>query len=186
MPTILTEEQAKARLNSSRNLASRFGRASSDYELETPTEVTIIPLERPGRTNGSPNFTPDEKVTIGARRRSGERLQSVADDFGTTASVVRNIENGKTKSDRKRIDEKVESIQDVALLKLMASLNLIDESKLSKLGAKDLGVFAASMSKVVSNTLPKENNGETVHLHLYAPELRSEQSYQTIEVRASS
>lgn len=181
MPTILTEEQARERLNSSRNLSSRFGKASSGTEHE----VTIIPLHRPGRTEGSPNFTPEEKVDIGSRRLSGERLQSVANDYGTTAAVVRNIEIGRTKADRGRINEKVESIQDIALLKLMASLNLISEEKLGKLSAKDLGVFASSMSKVISNTLPKEDDNSRVQVILYAPEMRSEQSFKTIEVRGS-
>lgn len=186
MSIILTDEQARERLKSPRNLVGRFGngKASSVLEDET-TEVTIIPLERPGRTNGSPNFSEEEKVTMGVRRGTGERLQSIANDFGTTPSVVMNIEKGKTKSNRKKVDELIEAVQDTALLKLMESLNLISPEKLGKLSAKDLGVFASSMSKVIGNTKERDENDARVHLHLYAPELRSENSFKTIEVRGA-
>lgn len=179
MPTILTEDQARARLNSDRNLVSRFGR-----ETVIPTSnVEIIPIERPGRNEGSPNFTPEEKIDIATRTAIGESLSSVARDKDTTASVVRNIHNGHTKVDREAVKKNVENVTDIALVKLMASLGYITEDKLAKMNAKDLGNFAASMSKVVNNTIIQKDEGSQVHVHLYAPELRSERSFKTIEVR---
>lgn len=189
MPTILTKEQADARLNSSNNLVSRFGAVrpsgspiSSDT---TEAEVTIIPIHRPGRAPESPNFTPEEKVSIATRTGLGEGFSSVARDLGTTASVVRNIDNGHTKVDRKKVNGNIEQIQDIALLKLLASMNYIDDEKLKKANAKDLSGIAANMSKVLGNTREKEEDGTKVHLHLYAPELRSEASFKVIEVRGS-
>jgi hypothetical protein len=187
MPTILTPEQANERLQSGSNLVNRFRRApdSSSTPSSPQTEVTIIPLHRPGRTDGSPNFTPEEKINIATRTALGESYSDVARSQETTASVVRNIDIGRTKVDKLAVEEKVKGVQDVALLKLMQSLDLIDETKLSKLGAKDLGNFASSMSKVISNTTQKDDNEAKVQIHIYAPELRSESSFKTIEVRGS-
>lgn len=186
MPTILTEEQAKTRLNSSRNLVSRFGNgspASSDTEVEPSPEVVITPYADYGRKTGiSHPFSEDEKIAIAVRRGNGEKLQSIADSYNTNPATIRAIETGRTKVNRKRVDELIGEVQDEALLKLMMSLDLISPEKLSKLSAKDLGNFASSMSKVIGNTRDKDESEARVHVHLYAPEMRSEISYKTVEI----
>lgn len=184
---ILTEEQAKARVNSEGNLLNRFGKSAPvtptepDDKPKEKSEVTVIPFAK--RAAGGPNHEHHPQATeIAARARLGESQTALAKEYGMTQQNVHRYEAGLHQTDEKAIEKRMDEIQDKALCKLMMSIGLLDEEKLTKLGAKDLSAVAANMAKVAGNVRPSVADGNAVHLHLYAPELRKESNYKTIEV----
>lgn len=176
---ILTEEQAKARVESGNNLLNRFGRK------EEKANVEVIPITRQ-RDGKKESLTEEAKIEVAARARTGERHKDLAEEFQVSRQTVMYLdhggEGGRGFTDSKKVEARMDEIQDKALCKLMMSIGLLDEERLGKLGAKDLSTVAANMAKVAGNVRPSVNDGNAVHLHLYAPELRKEQNYKTIEV----
>lgn len=178
---ILTEEQAKARVESGNNLLNRFGRK------EPNNVVVITPTYKPAPGGHQRPLNEEQKVEVAARARLGEDQRVLAEEFGVSVSTARYLEHGdgyrgKPGPDERKVEARMDEIQDKALCKLMMSIGLLDEARLGKLGAKDLSTVAANMAKVAGNVRPSVNDGNAVHLHLYAPELRKEQNYKTIEV----
>lgn len=175
---ILTEEQAKARVNSEGNLLNRFGKSAP----VTPSNVIqITPLKQPG-CGGPHHESNPNGVEITSRARLGENQFALAEEFGLTQQAVSHYKHGDYKVDEKKVESRMIEVQDTALCKLMASLGFLDDEKLSKMSGKDLASVAANMAKVAGNVRPSAADGNAVHLHLYAPELRKEANYKTIEV----
>lgn len=174
-----TEEQIEARLKSSRNLVNRFGRSSSVPEVES---VTVIPLGNPGNVQ-KPKLDQETKDEIAFRARAGERQTSLASEFGVSQSAIGEIEQGRTKVNEVAVQSRLDQVQDVAMTKLLESLGYMTTDKLDKAKATDLSSIAANMSKVVSNVRVKnDQSGPVVNVNVYAPELRNERTFKTIEV----
>lgn len=166
----ITQQQADERLKSTANLANRFS-------------VIEIPIQRRGKKEGSKNLTPSVREEIAVRSRTGESQKSLANEFKTTQANVSNIEIGKTKVDEPKVSSSVQAIQDKALERLMESLGLLDQDKMSGCNAKDLSVISANLAKVIQQTTPKEEsktNGTTVII--YAPEQRAEHTFKTVQI----
>lgn len=74
-------------------------------------------------------------------------------------------------------------IEDVAVAKLMNTLNLFEPSALEQ---KDLPGAATKMAKVIDTIVGRADKGSDgkpqVHLHLHAPRQKSESAYTIIEV----
>jgi transcriptional regulator with XRE-family HTH domain len=184
-----TEEQINSRLNSERNLVNRFGTPNvvGDYEWKNDqsaplNNVTIIPLQQPGNKE-KPKLDSEEKNEIAFRARAGETQVSLAAEFGVSQSAIGEIEQGRTKVDEIVVQSRLDQVQDVAMTKLLESLGYITSDKMDKCKATDLSSIAANMSKVVSNVRGKSNEtGPIVNVNVYAPELRNERTFKTIEV----
>lgn len=175
-----TEEQMKSRLSSERNLVNRFGKVSSS--LPEVEKVVIIPLGNPGNISKS-KLDEESKTEIAIRSRAGENQTSLAREFNVSQSAIGEIEQGRTKVDEVAIQSRLDSIQDVAMVKLLESIGYITSDKMDKCKATDLSSIAANMSKVVSNVRGKsDQSGHIVQVQIFAPELRNEKSYKTIEV----
>lgn len=172
-----TEEQIQSRLNSKRNLVNRFVNKVDE------TKVTTTILERPGNIE-KPKLTPDEKNEIALRSRLGENQKVLGKEFGVSQSAIGEIEQGNTKVDENLVQSKLDQIQDVAMTKLLESLGMITNEKLDKAKATDLSSIAANMSKVVSNVRgdKKVGDGVQVNVQVFAPEIRPERVFRTIEV----
>ena len=174
-----TKEQIEARLKSSKNLVNRFGRSSSLPEVES---VAIIPLGNPGNTS-KPKLDSEQKDEIAFRARAGEKQTSLAEEFGVSQSAIGEIEQGRTKVNEVEVTKRLDQVQDVAMEKLLQSLGYITPDKMDKCKATDLSSIAANMSKVVSNVSRKDSQtGPVVNVNVYAPELRNERTFKTIEV----
>jgi hypothetical protein len=172
---LLTEEQANERLNSEKNLANRFSRSD-----EGRIEERVI--EGPGKEKGSTNLTREERNEIAVRSRLGESQVALAREFNTTQPNVSYIERGKTKTDEEKVESAINQVRDKALERLMHSLGLITDDKLSGCSAKDLSTIASNMSRVVEKTIPRAEVDNKINLVIYAPELRQEKSFKTIEI----
>lgn len=168
----LTEEEARARLNSENNLANRFRPSSS---------VTEEVIKSPGKNRA--NLTEEERTEIATRSRLGEKIKVIAREKGITPQTVTNIKSGKTQGiDEEQVESILADVRDVAISRLMASMGLMTDDKMSGCSAKDLSVIAANMGRVVDKTLPKSDQGDTVNLIIYSPEMKQEKSFKSVEV----
>lgn len=193
-----TQEQVNERLSSKRNLVNRFGRQEVTESIpevipsdnipspaQHPFEkrIEIIPLHQPGNKHGKSKLSQDERNEIALRARLGEGQSVLAKEFKVSQSAIGEIEQGRTKVDEASIQTKLDKVSDVAMDKLLSSLGYITQEKLDKSKATDLSTIAANMSKVVNNVRGKDvDNGPKVIVQIYAPELKKETSYKTIEV----
>lgn len=175
-----TEEQINERLNSSRNLVNRFGK--KEIARVPPQNVEITPLKQPGNVE-KPKLDPEQKDEIALRARLGERQTSLAKEFGVSQSAIGEIEQGRTKVNEDLVNGRMDAIQDVAMTKLLESLGYLTPEKMDKCKAVEISSIAANMSKVVGNVRGKDvNQGVNVHVQVFAPEIRHEGNFKTIEV----
>jgi hypothetical protein len=103
---------------------------------------------------------------------------------GVPASSASKYGDGKDISNpdvRARVIAAKYDIQDVAVAKLMETLNIIDPDSLTK--TKDKVMVLNSLTNVVTKMGDnnKESGPSAVHLHLYAPNQKKETDYITID-----
>jgi hypothetical protein len=177
----LSEEQAEKRLNSERNLANKFSR-SEDKVLTPEVQVIEKVISLPGKNRI--NLTKEERTEIAIETRSGSLSQvESARAHGVEVLTVNNIHSGKTKGiNEEKVEEVINTVRDRALDRLMASLGLLTDDKLSGCSAKDLSVIASNMGRVVEKTTPKTEVPDNINFIIYTPELKQERAYETIEV----
>lgn len=195
-----TPEQTRERLNSKENIVNRFGRnvvtvppvdlpsIPSEVVQEIPTNIPTdspietIALKQPGNVS-KPKLTKKQKNEIALRARSGETQTTLAQEFGVSQSAIGEIEQGRTKVDENFVQTRLDKIADVAMTKLLDSLGYMTPEKMEKAKVKELSGIAADMSRVVSNLRANEDEqGPKIVVQIYAPELKKEGSYQTIDV----
>lgn len=192
----LTVKQAEERLNSEKNLASRFnknndnnndnfGRAIKQpietYENSQVVSISEKTIHLPGKIGI--NLSEEIRTQIAIRARAGESQPSLAREFGVTQANISSIERGNTKGiNEDQVKKTIDSARDLALERLMQSLGLLTEDKLSGCSAKDLSVIASNMGRVVEKINPKTEQPDNINFIIYAPELKQEKSYKTIEI----
>lgn len=123
---------------------------------------------------------------IALRSRIGERQGQLAKEFSTTQARVSQLERGRDKSlDEDALSRELAAVGDIAIGKLMESLELIDGEKLGKESATGLSRIAANLSKVVDNTRAKNasETGPKVQVVVYCPEPRKEENFKVIEIQ---
>lgn len=171
----LTEEQAAERLNSEKNLARRFSKAPEIIEERT--------IHLPGKKPGSSNLSVETRTEIAIETRLGKNQAEVAAERGLAVPTVQKIESGKTQGiDEENVAEVITSVRDRALDRLMHSLGLLSDDKLSGCSAKDLSVIASNMGRVVEKITPKETAPDHISFIIYSPELKKESAFKTLEV----
>lgn len=172
----LNNTQAEERLKSSSNLAN------AEWLPKKP-EVQIIEkvISLPGKNRV--NLTKDERTEIAIETRTGEKQTVVARDRGLTQLAVHNITHGKVKGiDEKKVEETINEVKDRALSRLMTSLGLLTDDKLSGCSAKDLSVIASNMGRVVEKISPKETQPDNINFIIYSPELKQERAFEVVEI----
>lgn len=190
----LTNEQARARLGSEKNLANRFAKNPDGLDPDKLTEqvtqevnetnstiITERVISLPGKKGI--NLSSEVRTEIASRARLGESQPSLAQEFNITQANVSSIERGKTKGvDEARVEETINFVKDRALDRLMASLGLLTDDKLSGCSAKDLSLIASNMGRVVEKIQTKEHTPDNINFIIYAPELKQEKSYETVVI----
>lgn len=182
---LITKEQADKRLASENNVANLLN--TKDQKL------TIIPIKKGGgRRDGDTNLSNEERILIGLCGHN-DTLKNTAATFNISESTVTNCKNGRTDRAglertyrpelKNQIDSKLHEARDLALDKLMASMNLLDDDKLKEVSAKDLSLISSNMSRVYQNTYAKDAaEGAKINIIVYSPELKQTSDYKTIEV----
>lgn len=199
-----SEEQVNNRLNSDRNLANRFGsrevvpspaqgpaqtnldplpQINPEPEKQTrPDNVETKILQQPGNRLGKRKLGIHQRNEIAVRARLGESQPVLAEEFGVTQATISAIERGKTKVNEDIVEKQVDDVADLAMAKLLKSLGYIDNAKLSILDPVKLSVVARNMSGIIGNIRQKDDNGPQVMVQIYAPELKKESSYKSLDV----
>jgi len=186
----LSDEQARARLNSKRNLCfAPFLGFNKNTLMSAPTEPTepnviLTRAKRAGNNRKNlPNFV---KTEIAILARSGEKQTTLAAQFGTSQTEISMIERGKIKSVdevkvKEIVEERLNQARDLALDKLMQSLGLIDGEKLKSSSAKDLSIVALNMGKITERAYGNSEQSR-VNLNIFVPETRDEKHFAKVEV----
>ena len=140
----------------------------------------VIPLNGKNRIN----LTRDERTEIAIQTRTGASSQTVvAQEHNINLLTVNNIHQGKTKGiDEARVKEVTDSVRDHALDRLMASLGLLTDDKLSGCSAKDLSVIASNMGRVFDKIRDKVETPDNINFIIYSTELKQERAYDVIDI----
>ena len=80
---------------------------------------------------------------------------------------------------KERVLSKKYEIQDLAVVKLMDTLQLIKPATVTK--TRDQIALLTGLSNLVDKITDKAGTPNQVHLHLYAPNQKKESDYETIE-----
>lgn len=173
---LLDSQRAASRLESPDNLVNRL-------VLKSNSNVTVLPKARIGGARG-PRLPSFVRTQVAIMTRSGAaKGTEAAAAIGISSQHANDIKNGNIEGvDEEAVDRALGEVRDRALERLMASMNLITDDKLEKCKATDLSVISANMSRIVEKTLPKQNEGTQMNLIVYAPQLKSEESYKVVDV----
>lgn len=161
----------------------RLGRNRTSPVVEAGKSIVVPDRHRHGRTKGATELDDMTKEIAGTLTRlSGPA--AVAEAFEIAPSTAHHLgkADGKKSGDiREKLEKNLGRVRDVALDRLLSSINLIEDDKLEGLGAKDLSTVASNLSRVVEKTLPKEmQQAPTAQLIVYAPTIAKEEHYETV------
>lgn len=149
-----------------------------------------------GRTPGTKNLPAFMRPIIGAAGvLSGHK--KTAEEFGVSKHVVSIYARGQAPNaagelpvDRpelkNKVDELVGRAQEKAAERLMSALGFITDDKLENVKARDLSGIAADMSRIIEKTSPKSGNSGGTNIVIYAPNQKSEEAYEVIEVKRNN
>jgi hypothetical protein len=102
---------------------------------------------------------------------------------GVTAQSASKYANGEDLGNseaRTRILDARNDIRDLATTKLLEALNIIDIGSIEKV--TDQVRAASHLSQIVERMEGKNEKGQSVHLHLYAPTQKKVGQYEVIDV----
>lgn len=182
---LIDPEKARERLNSPNNLANRLAEFRNEKKYQFEDGVLSV-KKGYGRL---PAMPPQVRAEIARDSISGEKTtKEIAEQYSVSTGTVSNI--------RKRAEELTnlrheqanrieERLKEVALEKLMLSMGLITQEKLSELKVKDLASTAASLSKVFGSVRPVGSQ-PLVNLVIYSPEVRDEKSFKIVEINSEN
>ena len=169
---------------------------------DSPSEVvdfSILDIPSRGRKSGDNNVPESLRSIIGetAILEGREEALDLASDFGISASSVSAYAKGATstktynqpsqniishinKSRQKRINKASQIMK--------SAMNAITPEKLDYADVKDLSGIAKDMSVIIKNLEPKESATQTNNVSgpqfvIYAPQFKSESSFDVIEVK---
>ena len=162
--------------------------------------ISSVIVEKPtkGRDNGDMNVPDPLRQIIGEEAVINGRQSALhlAKEFGISASSVSAYAKGATStttydSPKASIISHINKSRKRAIVKagntLNAALGSITQEKLDYADAKDLAVIAKSMSAVIKDLEPQQSMNEvsssTPQFVIYAPQFRSENSFEVIQVK---
>ena len=162
------------------NNRNNTGALVPDEKPEVIITEKVISLPGKNRIN----LTKEERTNIAIDARSGANSQTnIARANNLQLLTVNNIASGKTKGiDEERVTRVIGEAKDLALSRLMSSLGLLTDDKLSGCSAKDLSTIASNMGRVVEKIQDKVQAPDNINFIIYAPELKQERAYDRVEV----
>jgi|SRR5215831_350697 len=138
-------------------------------------------IPRTGRRG--PWLSVEERTEIAIDAKiSGRKQETIAQEHGISRQAVAQIHAGLGLRDESEVAHAIEIARNKALDRLMASLGLLTDDKLSGCKATDLANIAANMSRVVEKTMPDKDRQGNINLIVYTPEIRSEKSFEVVEI----
>lgn len=205
----LNEKQAKQRLAAPNNLANRLAEFRKQKKLQLDEDGGTLEV-RPARQ--LPRLPTAVRSEIADKVLTGYYTnEDLAKDYGVSAATISRIRSQVEELERQDAEEferklvaedptyvpraaraieteKLDSqIKQAAIDKMMLAMGLITQERLEKMKATDMANVAASMAKVHETFSPRQNaQAAAINLVIYSPEVRAEESYKTIEIKADS
>jgi hypothetical protein len=160
----------------------RLGRNRTSPEV-IEGESTVVNRNSHGRTKGATELAPFDRELLGTITKL-DGPTAASEIFGVVPSTAFQAGQGNFKKDTglsERVTRNLERVREVALDRLLSSVNLMEDDKMEGLSAKDLSAIASNLSRVVEKTLPKDLNvGPVAQLIVYAPTRVQEEYYKTV------
>lgn len=194
----LSDTELLDRIQSPNNITRDIVEEDS-VELDDEVESNIFPepnykVEAIDRTKG--NDTPLEiRKTIAVLANIGSDSQKkIGEAFGLTQASVSHLSSGQTctaaHSDKHKDifpvvqglkEDKRTKAEDMALDSLVQALGLVPAGLKSAKSVKTIASVAKTMAEISEKMGGREIGNKSLHLHLYAPNQRSIEEYDTIE-----
>lgn len=136
------------------------------------------------RPIGAKEIPFEQKVAIGTLARlSGPTLASEA--TGVSEAAASNYSNGKISGRKneelqKAVDQRMGIVRDIALDKLIDTLDSIDSDKLREVGPVAQSKVAQGLASVIEKTQEKSAQGNTYNVLVYTPRMSKLDDYETI------
>ena len=155
---------------------------------EEEIEIPAVPSSNDNGTVITPSAkdrvyrTDLEKEIIGIDTiDNGSRIAAPIHNINPSNAADYAAGNRMSEDSKARVLSHKYQIQDVAVTKLMETLNLLDPSQMEK--TKDQISFMNGLSNLVDKITDKKTEGvRAVHLHLYGPKQKQEKDYEVIDV----
>lgn len=144
-----------------------------------------------GRRAGVENIPDEVKELVALSVIGGDVLQKdAAEAYGISKVTVNQLAKGNDYKGKHSpvLTEKIEKARSVveskATSKVLMALGLITQEKLSELDISKIAKVASDLSSVSERMREKKDQGTNVaQVIIYAPTVRTEQEYQTIEIK---
>lgn len=156
----------------------------------------VIPMTRPGRSNGDKNVPDGLRKIIGETSEIEGRAEALAlaEQFGISPSSVSAYANGSTSTasmnktpNREYINGAKDRVSKKAMKRLLKSIDSITDDKLEGAKATDLASIAKSLSGVIKDMEPEEdaNKGDANKpaFIIFAPQVHQENHYEVTKAR---
>lgn len=178
----LSQEQVEARLNSRDNLARNPKAIISEDTLVTP-------INNGGRREGDTNIPPFIRELVGTFSNM-EPSRVVAEIFGVSKSQADQYKAGCVTPGvpdptlTQKINENLGRAHELAIEKMVQSLEGISETDLKNAKVRDKASIAADLARVAEKLTPKEapKEKQDFQLIVYSPTVKTENHYETKEV----
>lgn len=171
----ISHEELLKRLNSGKNLVNALDPTPGTFGQ--PRLVQKPESERPRRPYPDA-LDPITRTTVGILGHL-DSVKNVAKEFGATPGQVQSAMTTANPAVAKAREEAKERIADIALTRLMESMNLLTPDKLENEKPRDIANIAAQMSKVHKNLSGggDDGNPKPAQIIVYAPQIRTEKSF---------
>jgi hypothetical protein len=198
----IDEDELSHRLTTDQNLVNQINSRRNSTNIPPNVEIPeseprpLYEIDRcgSGRTPGSFNRNPLEREAIGTLGHL-HGITQASKETGASPSQVHSYMGGYNTTGRRAHDLSLESavkknvgkIRDAAIERMLSSMNMITDEKLGQIKkAETLANIAATLGKVAQLGMPKEsnsgNNGNQVQIVVYAPAIKGEERYETVDV----
>lgn len=188
----ISKAELARRLNSGKNIINKFAPANptgaqKPTKSEIPSDLPmpnlydedtgkVIEISKPN----SPRIADSVLNTIiGSLAKQGEPISQIASEFGLSKEQIL---SSRQAPNTPQVQASHEKIKELALDKLMLSLQLMTADKFDNADIKTLSNTAANMSRVIEKLTPKEAGASLSQLIIYAPQIKPESGYKVIDV----
>jgi pyrroloquinoline quinone (PQQ) biosynthesis protein C len=170
----ITEEQAEERLTRTENYCSDL-RGKHDGKRGG---------ENSGRTIGAKGI-PDKIRLLAGFNAHFEKAKSVGAALGISPISAHMAKQSIGHPEvKKKIDEKLEIVREDAVTKMLAAMGVVTVDKIEGLKPHRALAVAKDFAHILDKATPKiiQQNSEAVKIMIYAPGIREEKDYQTVEI----
>ncbi|RPH73992.1 hypothetical protein EHM76_04470 [bacterium] len=205
----ISEEEASIRIGSHSNILNRIDRDSKPHGDDSPSPIEPQAPSHPIELDPEVMHHVERALRAAKPRQRHLTEREAADAvivgqltshknagnlFGVNDDHVRLMTDHGTQShssiDRPNnnlvsiIEGQRTKIRDLAFKRLNTVLECLDEDKIKGIAkARELATVGAQLAVISEKMLPKEMSADqTVHFHMYRPEVKKESDYETVAV----